>query len=302
MVSSRAVSTIKGYVTAISRRHEFVDAQPLSLHPTVTQWLKGLEKGQGPSRVVVPPWNLELVLRALKRDPFEPVRNCVDKYLTWKTVFLVAVASARRVGELQALCHQPPYLAFSATGVTLFPNVQFLPKVTSQFHASQPLELPALHDEADPQLRLLCVRRALKLYLERSRTYRDPSVSQLFVAYGGGKRGQAVSKRRISSWLVELIQFVYEEQGLPPPQGVRAHQTRAQATSLAELAGVDPLAICRAATWSSTCTFTKHYRMDVAARARSDFGRRVLSVAGSSAADEAATTGRARARVHHKRR
>ena len=75
MVSSRAVSTIKGYVTAISRRHEFVDAQPLSLHPTVTQWLKGLEKGQGPQSMVVPPWVLEMVLCTLKRDPFEPIRQ-----------------------------------------------------------------------------------------------------------------------------------------------------------------------------------------------------------------------------------
>ena len=123
LVEARAVSTIKGYVTAISRRHEQVEGLPLSLHPTVMQWLKGLQKGQGPQRVLVPPWDLELVLRALKKDPFEPVRLCVDKYLTWKTVFLVAVASARRVGELQALCHQPPYLAFSATGVTMFPNV-----------------------------------------------------------------------------------------------------------------------------------------------------------------------------------
>ena len=285
MVGSRAVSTIKGYITAISRRHDYVDALPLSLHPTVAQWLKGLEKGQGPQRVVVPPWDLELVLRALKQDPFEPIRKSDDKHLTWKTVFLVAVASARRVGELQALCHKPPYVAFSATGVTLFPNVQFTPKVASPFHVSQPLELPALQSETDPQLRLLCVRRALKYYIERARRYRAPSVSQLFVAYGGPKRGQAVTKRRISAWLVELIQVVYESQGLPAPQGVRAHQTRAQATSLAELAGVDPLAICRAATWASTCTFAKHYRMDVAARARSDFGRRVLTVAGSSTAN-----------------
>ena len=287
LAGNRAASTMKGYVTAISKRHHWVDGVPLSLHPTVTQWLKGYEKGHGLERVLVPPWDLELVLSALKKPPFEPIGEASDKLLTWKAIFLVAIASARRAGELQALSVKSPYLSFSASGVTLFPRVDFLPKVASRFHVSQPLELPSFHAERDRDVRLLCARRVLKLYVERTRNYRRPGVTQLFIAYGGSKRGSAVSKRRVSAWLVETVAFAYQCLGLPAPEGVKGHQTRSQATSWAEMAGVDPQTLCNAATWSSSCVFAKHYRLDLVAKARSDFGRRVLMAAGSSAADPA---------------
>ena len=66
------------------------------------------------------------------------------------------------------------------------------------------------------------------------------------------------------------------------PQGIKGHQTRKQAVSIAEMAGVDPQLICQAATWASLDTFTKYYRLNLMAEARSDFGRRVLRLAGSS--------------------
>ena len=251
-------------------------------------WRKGLEKSKGLSRVLTPPWSLELVLASLKSAPFEPLRLADDKHLTWKVAFLVALSSARRAGEIHALRADPPYISFSTSTVTLFTDVGFLPKVSSRFHAMMPIELPALRDESDSTLRLLCVRRALSYYLERSKRYRQDGVSQLFVCYGSRKRGTAVSKQRISRWLVECIGAAYNSIGQDPPQGVKGHQTRSQATSWAEMAGVDPQVICNAATWSSTCTFAQHYRLNVVSRQKSDFGRRVLALAGSSSASSSA--------------
>ena len=49
-----------------------------------------------------------------------------------------------------------------------------------------------------------------------------------------------------------------------------------------EMAEVDPMLICDAATWASLSTFAKYYRLNLMAEARSDFGRRVLRLAGSS--------------------
>lgn len=49
------------------------------------------------------PWDLPLVLRALTRTLFEPVSSCGIKLLSWKTLFLVAITSVRRVNELAAL-------------------------------------------------------------------------------------------------------------------------------------------------------------------------------------------------------
>ena len=43
-----------------------------------------------------------------------------------------------------------------------------------------------------------------------------------------------------NAWLVELIQFMYNKGHLRVSLGVKDHQTRKQATCIADLAGVDP--------------------------------------------------------------
>jgi len=205
----------------------------------------------------------------LKKPPFEPMESSSLQYLTWKTVFLVAVASAKRASELHALCHSSPYLQFQANEVTLFTNIKFIPKVNKQFHVMAPINLPALHNDSDPSIHLLCVRRALKLYVDRVKHHRQADTKQLFLAYGRKVRGQAISKQRISKWLVETVSFAYTSIGQVPPEGIKGHQTRSQATSWAEMAGVDPDNICKAATWSTQCTFAKHYRLNIVEAHRS---------------------------------
>ena len=71
-----------------------------------------------------------------------------------------------------------------------------------------------------------------------------------------------MSKGRIASWLVSIISKAYSSQGLDPPQGVRAHSTRAVGASLAFERGLSVFDICRAATWSDSLVFAKHYRLD----------------------------------------
>ena len=177
----------------------------------------------------LPSCRLEIVLQALNKALFEPLREASLKHLTFKTVFLIAITSARRVSELQALCYLEPYTVFRSSGVTLATNSDFVPKVNSRFHTKQLIQLPAFHNEQDQYLRCLCVRRVLKYYIERTTIYRPKASSpQLFLTYGGGrekKKGTPVSKTRISKWLVECIQLAYESMDLEPPQGVKAHST-----------------------------------------------------------------------------
>lgn len=276
-------STVRGYVTAISARHDLIQGKPLAGLRVVGKFLKGLQALHPPKRDLVPPWSLELVLRSLKGRFYEPLGSAALKDLTFKTLFLVAIASARRVSELQALCHAAPYLAFSSRGVTLSLRAGFIPKVSTPFNSQAVLHLPALHDERDDSVRLLCVRRALKIYLERTRPFRKSGELQLFVAFGRACRGQPVTKHTLSGWLVQVVERAYRAEGQDPPQGIRAHQTRHQSTSWADLAGVQPAAIMRAATWSSGCSFARHYKLDLFAKADSTFGRTVLSTAGASA-------------------
>jgi hypothetical protein len=51
-----------------------------------------------------PKWDLLVVLRALMGFPFEPMDKVSFKYLTFKTAFLVALATDQRRSELQQDC------------------------------------------------------------------------------------------------------------------------------------------------------------------------------------------------------
>ncbi|KAJ1080678.1 hypothetical protein NDU88_000872, partial [Pleurodeles waltl] len=55
-------------------------------------------------------------------------------------------------------------------------------------------------------------------------------------------------------WIGLSIQFCHAQTGKPLRSRVRAHSTRAVATSAALFAGVPLHSICRAATWSSQHT------------------------------------------------
>ena len=50
-------------------------------------------------------WEVALVLQSLTGAPYEPLRTYEERFLSQKTLFLLALASAKRIGELHALLH-----------------------------------------------------------------------------------------------------------------------------------------------------------------------------------------------------
>ena len=73
-------------------------------------------------RAVRPPsWDLLKVLEFLCSPVFEPIANASLRDLTRKTLFLVALATAKRVGELQALSRIVSFSSSSA-GVAYVPE------------------------------------------------------------------------------------------------------------------------------------------------------------------------------------
>ena len=279
-----AFSTILGYITALSRRHEGFSigtrVKKLSDLSSLQTWKKGAEVRMAKPRSRTPTWCLEVVLKALRSPPYHPlVRGCTDyqKLLTRRTVFLVAVSSARRASEVHALEYP---LDFSGSLVRLWTKEDFLHKVENDWTKNLEIALPSMLEDDDVNLRKLCVRRALLEYTNATQQFRDGSkASQLFRCYGSERKGEPVSKKRVSQWLVETITHAYELQKLPLPGLVKGHQVRKQATSWAVEAGLDPQTICDAATWSNTTTFVKAYKLDVVHRGRAVFGHSVLAAA-----------------------
>ena len=219
------------------------------------------------------------MLAALQEGPFEPLETVNLKWLSLKTAFLLAIVSAKRMGELHALSVHEECCRFlpGDAGVVLRPNPAFHPKVWSDSPASQSIELHPLHppkvrEAGQSDQSLLCPVRALTVYIRRRRAHR--ATDQLFVCYRPNCIGKPVSKARLSHWVVDTIQEAYKGAGIPAPAGVRAHSTRGLATSWALWRGASLSEICRAASWSTPSTFIRSYCMNVAAS--TSFSERVL--------------------------
>lgn len=168
-----------------------------------------------------------MVFRRLMRHPFEPMATCEPRLLAWKTAFLIAIISARRVSELVALRCTTLYLVFLPHSVWLQPNIRFLPKIVSELHITSDIILldfyPSPTSEEGHLLHTLDVKRALLFYIDRTKF---PNRAQnLLVSYSGWHRGQPISSQRLSRWLTATIELAYSLEQLPNPQCLMAHST-----------------------------------------------------------------------------
>ncbi len=118
----------------------------------------------------VPPWELSTVLRALKGPPFEPLQSSSLRVLSLKTALLLALASVKRVGDLQALSVNPACLELGPNDskVVLKPRLGYVPKVLSTPFRAQVIALSVFLPPTGSQESLLCPVRALRVYIERT--------------------------------------------------------------------------------------------------------------------------------------
>ncbi len=257
-------STLKVHAAAISAYHDHIDGKSIGKHDLVVRFLRGARRLNPPRPPSIPSWDLALVLRALQIAPFEPLQSADLRILSMKTLLLVALASIKRVGDLQAFSVDVSCLEFGpADGhVVLSPRPGYVPKVPTTPFRDQVVSLQVLPlEEADPALALLCPVRALRLYTDRTQSLRTSD--QLFVCYGGQQKGKAVSKQRMAHWIVDAIALAYQAQGVPYPLRLRAHSTRGVASSWALARGASLTDICRAAGWATPNTFSRFYSLCV---------------------------------------
>ncbi len=257
-------STLKVHAAAISAYHDHIDGKSIGKHDLVVRFLRGARRLNPPRPPSIPSWDLALVLRALQIAPFEPLQSADLRILSMKTLLLVALASIKRVGDLQAFSVDESCLEFGPGDghVLLSPRPGYVPKVPTTPFRDQVVSLQALPlEEADPALALLCPVRALRLYTDRTQSLRTSD--QLFVCYGGQQKGKAVSKQRMAHWIVDAIALAYQAQGVPCPLRLRAHSTRGVASSWALARGASLTDICRAAGWATPNTFARFYSLRV---------------------------------------
>jgi len=171
---AKAISLyLKVYIADIATHQNAVDGKSLEKHNLIIRFSP-----------LVTSWDLSGVLTALQSAPLEPLQSVELKFLSVKTVILVALASIKRVGYLSTFSIDKACLEFvpANSHLILRPRSGCVPKVLTTPFRDQVVNLQALPlEEADPALALFCPVRTLRAC------------------------EKALSKQKLSHWLVDTI-------------------------------------------------------------------------------------------------
>ena len=237
-----SVSYLRGYRSVLSAVFHF-HLPSLSSDPVIRDLLRSFRLSSA-ERVLRPPaWDLSKVLTNLVSPAFEPLSQASFCALTPTTLFLLALATAKRVGELQALSSIVTFVAvdaclsyipqFVAKSESLTRSIlrSFLVKSLAVFAAGLDIDL------------LLCPVRALLLYLLRARSL-SPCRYRL---------SRAMSTNAVSFFLREVISAA--EAARPHVGSLRAPEVRGVSTSVAFRRTWSVSSVLASATWASSSVF-----------------------------------------------
>ena len=266
-----SVSAVKGYHAALNsvfalKGINLADSRPISM------LIRNFSKSARPEELRPPVWNVTLVLQSLTCAPCEPLRMSDERFLAQKMLFLLALASAKRIGELHALSHRVSH-SRDLGEVSFTFVVGFVAKMQDP-SSSAPrfggFTVPALpNSSTNRNRRLLCPVPAVRCYLDRTAAH-CPRCERLFVT--AGRSTKEISKTTVSFWLRKTISRAYHLSGRsvpdPPP---RARETRGISPPVLfkKYFAVDQ--VLKVGTWRKHTTFTRHYLRDLVHRSLKTF-------------------------------
>lgn len=254
-----SVSAIRGYKAMLNSVFAYKGFN-LSDDPVLSDISKACARLAPRTINRTPSWNVDVVLKALTLPPFEPLRLASMRDITKKTLFLVALATARRVSELQALSSN---VATQDSDLILYYLPEFIAKTETIMNPTKrEFRLRSLSPLIGPEdeERLLCPVRAINFYLLR--TAPTPRPRQLFVSVRDRKK--PLSKAALSFFLRETIKMAHQSlpEELCPLLKVRAHDIRGIATSLLLWRNKSISSILDAACWKTPSVFADYYLKD----------------------------------------
>ena len=103
--SGLSVSVVKGYSSALNSVIA-LKGRDLKSSRDITMLLRSFSRSVDPVELRPHAWDVALVLQSLIGAPYEPLRTCDECFLAQKTLFLLALASAKHIGELHALSYR----------------------------------------------------------------------------------------------------------------------------------------------------------------------------------------------------
>ena len=256
-----SVSAVKCYSSALNSVLA-LKGWDLASSREITMLLRSFSRSVNLVELRPPAWDVSLGLHSLTGAPYEPLRTCEERFLAQKTLFLLALASAKRIGELHALSYRVSH-SRGWSEVSFSFVLGFVAKTQDPSSLA-----PRFEERNNRNGRVLCPVRAVRCYLDCTAAHRQ-HCERLFVT--AGRSNKEISKTTVSFWLQKTISRAYQlwgmEQPVPAP---RARETHGIAPSLLfKNFAVDQ--VLKAGTWCRHTTFTRHYLRDIAHRSLDTF-------------------------------
>ena len=261
-----SVGTIANYRSAISYYWKrFFNFEVSPEDEILRDLFRGFQRERPPAKKRVVGWDLKFVLEFFSSGRFKNWESLSDKELTLKTVFLLALASGKRRGELHALTREGIEERHGeVAGRVLYPSESFISKThlkTSGLGALKSVFIPALSIAGESE-GLLCPVKCLDIYLNRSDKYRSDEQKQLFISWVPGLN-KDVRAQTISGYIKASILLAYEEvpndSELMSSLQVVPHTVRHVATSLKALRHFSLDEVLAAGGWVTPNSFISHY-------------------------------------------
>lgn len=125
--------TLAGYSSALFLIHS--SKYKISVNKDLSNLIKGLYNLNPQVRQLAPNWDQPLVLLMSTK----PLKEAELKFVTIKSVFLLAVASASRVSEIHSFTIHYKHFRLGQNGICLLPDMQFLAKTQTINNSWEPV-------------------------------------------------------------------------------------------------------------------------------------------------------------------
>ena len=262
-----SVSSIKGYRSALARVFRSTNGLELSDCQIIKDLFKNFSVERPFSTRQLPKWDLSIVLKSLKRPPYEPLISASLSHVSRKTAFLLLLASAARRNEIHALEHHTIVRGEGNKFWIIKPNPRFVAKnfnpVTGKgmFHGIKVRSIRHLSGSRQGEVDdTLCPIRMLRWYLHRTDSRRG-GIRQLLLTCNNRGKVRPIHKNTLTSWVKKVIMDAYNSSsGEMSSMLHRAvHEIRAVAASFAIFGNVGLEQVLRQCRWSKSDTFARHY-------------------------------------------
>ena len=139
-------TTVKGYKSAILAIHRGLpNGMRLRNDPDRSLYflIEGMNNVRPPQRKIMPEWDLSTVLKSLNQCPYETLQSASVKDLTVKTVFLIAIASGKKMFRIARISYWKSY-CLRKSGCNFAFSSRFLAKNERSDFSMAPLFIPYL--------------------------------------------------------------------------------------------------------------------------------------------------------------